>query len=90
MNIKAVNSKAELPELSRVKWQCRRGMLELDILLNQFIEKEYEALNKDQSIVFDALLDYPDQVLYDLLLEKMNTSDKAVSELVRVIRKTAL
>lgn len=90
MNIKAGNLKAELSELSRIKWRCRRGMLELDILLSQFVEKEYETLSKDQSVVFDALLDYPDQVLYDLLLEKMRPSDKAVSELVRAIRKTAL
>ena len=65
-------------------------MLELDILLNKFFEKEYESLNNDQSIVFDTLLDYPDQILYDLLLDKMKASDKAVSELIKVIRKTAL
>lgn len=65
-------------------------MLELDILLNQFLENEYNTLSVDQGVVFDRLLDYPDQVLFDLLLEKMNTSDEAVSKLIKVIRKTEL
>ena len=86
----AMNLKEELPELSRIKWRCRRGMLELDILLNQFVEKEYAALSNEQSILFDNLLDYPDQVLYDLLLDKMNSSDKAVSELIKAIRNTSI
>jgi antitoxin CptB len=90
VDLKSGNSKAELSELSRTKWQCRRGMLELDILLNKFFEKQYESLSNDQSIVFDTLLDYPDQILYDLLLDKMKASDKTVSELIKVIRKTAL
>jgi antitoxin CptB len=81
------NAKAEF---SRTRWRCRRGMLELDILLNRFIESNLEMLSPEQSEVFDTLLDYPDQTLYDLLLEKMNASDAAISELIKLIRKTAI
>lgn len=90
LNYNMVDTKIKSPELSRIRWQCRRGMLELDILLNRFIEDKYEQLSGEQVIVLDTLLDYPDQVLYDLLLEKMSSSDKAVSELVGVIRESAL
>lgn len=90
MNLKSECSRKKLSSFSMTKWKCRRGMLELDILLNQFVEKEYETLSEDQVVVLGMMLDYPDQVLYDLLLEKMNTSDQSVSELVSMIRKTAL
>lgn len=65
-------------------------MLELDILLNQFVENEYKNLNHDQVSLFDMLLDYPDQVLYDLLLEKTNAADYKVTELIKIIRKSAI
>jgi antitoxin CptB len=82
-----VNPEKNLSTVSRVRWQCRRGMLELDVLLNQFLDNDYERLSVEQKKVFDNILDYPDQVLYDLLLEKMNTADKAIAEIITMVRK---
>lgn len=74
---------------SRLRWRCRRGMLELDILLNQFIETSYSQLDKQQKNVFDQLLDYPDQLLFDLFLGHMQSSDNRVAELIQTIRRSA-
>ena len=59
-----------MKELERVRWRCRRGLLELDIVLGRFIEQRYPALDDEQCVVFDELLDYPDTELWDLITGK--------------------
>ena len=74
---------------SRLRWRCRRGMLELDILLNGFIEKKYPELSAQQKEILNQVLDYPDQLLFDLFLGHMQSSDNNVSDLVQTIRQSA-
>ena len=73
---------------SRLRWRCRRGMLELDILLNDFLDKSYVKLNVAQKNTLDQMLDYPDQLLFDLFLGHMQSSDNSVSDLVQTIRQS--
>jgi antitoxin CptB len=72
---------------SRLRWRCRRGMLELDLIFNDFLEKGYHTLDLKQKQLLDALLDYPDQLLFDLLLGSVISSDKQVASLVAHIRQ---
>lgn len=74
---------------SQLRWRCRRGMLELDILLNAFLDNGHSELTMEQNNLFSTLLDYPDQVLFDLLLDKAKASDANVSELINRIRTAA-
>jgi len=53
--------------MERVRWRCRRGLLELDIVLGRFIERRYTVLDEQQRAVFDELLDLPDTELWDLI-----------------------
>ena len=71
---------------SQLHWRCRRGMLELDLLLNTFIEMEYNSLTDEDVALFALLLDYQDQVLLDLLLGKMVSPDSKISNLAARIR----
>jgi len=73
-------------EYSKLKWRCRRGMLELDILLNTYLDKNYNTMSTQQGAVFSEVLDYPDQVLFDLLLGNMQSSDANVSRLISEIQ----
>ena len=73
---------------SRLRWRCRRGMLELDLILKNFIDNEYQHLNNDQKNLLDQILDYPDQLLFDLFLGYMHSSDMEISNLVSYIRKS--
>jgi antitoxin CptB len=59
-----------MKELERVRWRCRRGLLELDIVLGRFIEQHYAALDDRQRVAFDELLDLPDTELWDLITGK--------------------
>lgn len=71
------------------RWQCRRGMLELDLLLNNFVDKKVDVLTQQQKKSFELLLSYPDQTLLDLLLGNSVSGDPSISALVRQIQSTS-
>lgn len=74
---------------NRLAWQCRRGMRELDLLLNGFLEKRFEGLDAHARDSFVRLLDYPDAVLLEWLMGRMVPTDKDVANIVQDIRHTA-
>lgn len=47
----------------RLRWQCRRGLLELDLLFGCFLEQRYSALSTEEQGDFRRLLELPDQTL---------------------------
>jgi len=53
---------------SRLKWQCRRGMRELDVLLSRFLEHQYAAASQPEKAAFEALLTLSDPELVRYLL----------------------
>jgi antitoxin CptB len=53
--------------MRRLQWRCRRGLLELDIVLGRFVVTHYAGLTAEQRVAFDALLDLPDTVLWDIV-----------------------
>ena len=63
-------------EINRIKWKCRRGMREIDLLLREFSKKSIKNLsNKDLSL-FDEILDYDDQKLYDFIFKNQSIGNK--------------
>ncbi len=72
-----------------LRWRCRRGMLELDLILQAFVNKGMEQLSETELSAFDRLLDYPDQLLLELFLKQTLSSDKEISQLVERIRQSA-
>ncbi len=79
----AVNQHAQL------KWRCRRGMLELDLLLQGFLEHGYDRLDARGRESFQELLSYPDQDLLEYLMARALPTDKDVADVVNCIRNTA-
>lgn len=71
-----------------LRWRCRRGMLELDLMLQAFIEKQLNVLSEQERVIFNRLLDYPDQVLLELFLKQTTSSDKEISQFVERIRQS--
>ena len=72
------------------RWQCRRGMLELDLLLNGFLDERYHQLSVEEKNQFKNMLDYPDQTLFDLLMGNMQSSDNKVMLLVSKVNEKLL
>ena len=70
----------------RLRWRCRRGMLELDLVLNAFLERHLEALNAADLEAFNALLGRGDPELLDLVMareEPANAGERNVLALIR-------
>ena len=74
-------------DLARVRWQCRRGMLELDALLGDFVEGHYLDLTPQQRASFHTILDYPDQMLFDYFFGQSIPIDKDVANVIQWIRQ---
>lgn len=53
--------------LQRVRWRCRRGLLELDIVLGRFVDVHYARLDASEQQIFEQLLDMADNPLWDLI-----------------------
>ena len=51
-------------ELGRLRWRCRRGMKELDMLLTRYAEEDYGGASPAAQRAFLELLDAPDPVIY--------------------------
>ena len=54
-------------EMHRLRWQCRRGLLELDLALERFFERHAESLDAEDVPVLKALLELGDNELWDLV-----------------------
>jgi antitoxin CptB len=72
--------------LSRLRWRCRRGMLENDIVLARFLDARGASLAEDELAMLDVLLDLPDQELWDLIAGRAEPAT-AVAPLVAVLRR---
>ncbi len=67
-------------EVRRLSWRCRRGLLELDIVLQRFSENHLRGLNKQELLAFDSLLDLPDNEFLDVMTSKVKfTSSEALN-----------
>jgi antitoxin CptB len=77
-------------EVLRLRWQCRRGMLELDLLLNRFLETGYPDLGEAERVTFNRLLAYQDQVLHDWFMGHAVPADGDLRDLLARIRAAML
>ena len=80
------NAQQENAELARLRWQCRRGMLELDIFLESFMDKAYMQLSPKQQQAFSDLLETPDQMLLDYLMGRVIPYDKDIADVTKQVR----
>ncbi|MDD1782908.1 succinate dehydrogenase assembly factor 2 [Enterovibrio sp. ZSDZ35] len=53
---------------ARIKWACRRGMLELDVIIMPFFEECFDALTESEKLDFVALLECDDPDLFTWMM----------------------
>lgn len=75
-----------MSELSRLRWRCRRGMRELDLLLERFLDSGYQRLDETERARFDALLDEQDDTLFGWFYQGEVPDDAGMARLVECIR----
>ena len=72
--------------LSRIRWRCRRGMLENDLVLTRFLDGRGSTIDEDEILMLDRLLDLPDTDLWDLLSGRTQPSEVSVMPLLQQLR----
>ena len=74
-------------QMQRLRWRCRRGLLELDVVLKNFLDQGYALLSPAERETFDQLLAVPDNVLWAYVQGSENPPEKELRQLVSKIRK---
>jgi antitoxin CptB len=80
-------SNSFLADKKRLRWQCRRGMLELELFLNDFLDYDYEGLSNEKKSLFVQLLTIIDPILFDYLMGTKEPEDYGLREIVNLIRE---
>jgi len=73
---------------NRLRWACRRGMLELDLLLEPFVEHFYESLEESDQLRFEALLESEDQSLFMWLMKRQAPESPEMQRIVQIIHES--
>ena len=73
-------------ERDRIKWNCRRGLLELDLVLERFVARHLDALSASQTEMFKELLAYEDNDLLDMVMGRAEPVDAKLSGVLEMMR----
>ena len=75
-------------EINRIYWKCRRGMREIDLLLREFSQTKLDQLNQNELVMFEEILNYDDQKLYDFIFKKTSLDNNLHENFINKFLKT--
>jgi len=75
-------------ELKRLRWRSRRGLLELDLVLERFLAQGFELLTSSQLDAYRQMLELPDNDFLDAVNGKTDLADAHQMEVLDILRKT--
>jgi succinate dehydrogenase / fumarate reductase iron-sulfur subunit/antitoxin CptB len=73
-------------ELKRIRWRSRRGLLELDLVLERFLARKFDSLDAREMTAYRRLLELDDTDFLDVVDGKTDLSDPALMEIVGMLR----
>lgn len=74
-----------LRDKNRMRWACRRGMLELDVLFRPFVDEAYDDLSAEQQDAFRRLLTCDDPDLFAWFMGHQQCPEPELDAMVQVI-----
>ncbi|MCC5856409.1 MAG: succinate dehydrogenase assembly factor 2 [Idiomarina sp.] len=78
-------SEEQLKDKRRLRWACRRGMLELDVLFAPFVDQAYDELSEDQKAIFRRLITCDDPDLFAWFMGHQQCPDPELAEMVALM-----
>jgi len=69
--------------MQRLRWQCRRGLLELDIVLERFLRSKYQQLNNQEKLTFSKLLKEADINLLAYVNQTKSCPDPDINQFIK-------
>ena len=73
-------------EQRRLAWRCRRGMLELDIILQKFVNEQFSSLTIEELQVFDEMLDLPDSDFWEKIRDTQQVNNLSLQSVLTKLR----
>lgn len=73
---------AQAHSLSRLRWQCRRGMRELDVLMTRWLERDWAGASSAERAAFQQLLGLQDPQLAEYLLRGERHPDPVTASVI--------
>ncbi|WP_198243579.1 succinate dehydrogenase assembly factor 2 [methane-oxidizing endosymbiont of Gigantopelta aegis] len=73
-------------DLNRLRWRCRRGTLELDVIFRRFLEQKFSQATTEEQQAFIRLLALEDNTLLHYFMEEQEPDDAALKALVAKMR----
>ncbi|HEX9192450.1 MAG TPA: succinate dehydrogenase assembly factor 2 [Burkholderiales bacterium] len=74
-------------EMNRLRWRCRRGLLENELVLERFLDAHGAQLQGERLRAFDRLLGYSDAELWSLVSGRAECGDPALGDVVQLLRR---
>jgi antitoxin CptB len=81
---------AKRARINRLKWHCRRALLELDIVFTRFWELNGDDLDEKTEATLTRLLALEDHDLWDLVNGRASIDDPELSALAEMLRNTCI
>ena len=75
-----------MAELDKIRWHCRRGLLELDIVLERFLQHQARQLTTEDCTRLGELLETEDNDLWDVVNGRSDSFDPHHRALVELLR----
>jgi antitoxin CptB len=75
-----------MKQLERVRWRCRRGLLELDLVLQRFVDEYYAKLGVAERRQFETLLDLSDNELWDMIALTKKQENNGLQRVLSLLR----
>jgi len=69
-------------QLARLRWRCRRGMRELDVLLQRYLDRRYALAPIEEQQAFERLLELPDPELFGYVVNREQPTDPQCANVV--------
>ena len=77
-----------MKDFERARWRCRRGMLELDIVLQRFMDQHYCQLGTEELVQLDRMLSLADNDLWDLICARKAVMDDALLPVLKLLQNS--
>lgn len=75
-----------MSEISRLRWLCRRGMKELDVVMTGYLDNYYNGAAETDQKSFKYLLEMQDPDLFALLVGRDSSDDTDIASLISTLR----
>ena len=77
-----------MSDRNRVRWLCRRGMKELDLVINRFFESDYDSLSEQEQSEFKDFLNVEDPEIFSWIMGRTTPENESHLAIIKQLQST--